>query len=101
MNPEPSPKPKVQSPKSSRHFVVEMIARLVARVSAAVRVLSAAWEHRTSNTELRTSKEDSAAGFDKSGERNLVHPLLPEAGLELPGKQRKKFSGDEGQRYPK
>jgi hypothetical protein len=71
------PKSNGQSPKSPRRFAVEIIARLVGAVA---RVVSGVWEHRTSNAELRTSKEDNAAGFSKLGERNLVHPLLPEGG---------------------
>src|SRR4051794_40653681 len=78
-----SPKPKGQSPKSSGRFAVEIIARLV---SAVVRVVSGAWGHRTPNAELRTSKEDTAAGFGQSRDPNLVHPLVPN-GAEEPGEE--------------
>jgi hypothetical protein len=93
-----SPTPNGQSPKSSRHFAVEIIARLAARVRAAVRVLSGAWEHRASNIELRTSNEDVATSSSKSEQQNLAHPLLPKGELEVPGKERKEFAGDEGRR---
>jgi len=93
-----SPTPNGQSPKSSRHFAVEIIARLAARVRAAVRVLSGAWEHRASNIELRTSNEDVATSSSKSEQQNLAHPLLPKGELEVPGKERKEFAGDKGWR---